>query len=172
MKVLVRREQPEDFAMVGDVQRGAFPSDGEARLVDQLRENGKALISLVAEVAGRIVGHILFSPVSIVEGDSEIAKGLGLAPMAVIPDFQGRGIGTDLVGEGLALSRAAGYGFVVVLGEPSFYRRFGFRQASLLRLRNEYGAEEAFNVLELRPGGLPETGGLVKYGIEFAELAA
>jgi putative acetyltransferase len=74
------------------------------------------------------------------------------------------------VQDGLAVALRSDYEFVVVLGESSFYRRFGFRQASTLGLRNEYGAEEGFMVIELRPGALPQNGGLVKYSAEFAGL--
>jgi putative acetyltransferase len=169
MQVMVRREQPADLTMIRDVHRAAFPSEDEARLVDRLRENGKALISLVAEVDGRILGHILFSPVSI-ETVPAITAGLGLAPVSVLPEFQRRGIGSRLVQDGLAVAFRSDYEFVVVLGKPSFYRRFGFCQASTLGLRNEYGAEEGFMVIELRPGVLPQNGGLVKYRAEFAGL--
>ncbi|HXV84451.1 MAG TPA: N-acetyltransferase [Candidatus Binatia bacterium] len=163
-------EQPTDIARVREVHRASFPSEAEAVLVDRLRENGKAVVSLVAEVDGQVVGHIVFSPVSI-EEVPEITNGLGLAPVAVLPGFQRHGVGSRLVQEGLAASRRTLYGFVVVLGEPRFYRRFGFRQASAVGLRNEYDAEEAFMVLELQAGILPENGGLVKYGPEFAAVA-
>ncbi|HZD41914.1 MAG TPA: N-acetyltransferase [Terriglobales bacterium] len=163
-------EQPTDIASVREVHRTAFPSDAEAVLVDCLRKNGKAVVSLVAEVSGKVVGHIMFSPVSIEEAPG-ITNGLGLAPVAILPAFQRRGVGSRLVQEGLAVSLRALYGFVVVLGEPSFYQRFGFRQASASGLRNEYGAEEAFMVLELQAGALPENGGLVKYSSEFASVA-
>jgi putative acetyltransferase len=169
MHVTVRSERPTDIVMVREVHRAAFPSQAEARLVDRLRGNGKAVVSLVGEVDGRLVGHILFSPVS-VEGYREITKGLGLAPVSVLPELQRHGIGSRLVQEGLAVLLRTDYQFVVVLGEPSFYGRFGFRDAGVLGLRNEYGAEDAFMVLELRPGSLPKNGGLVKYSAEFAEL--
>jgi putative acetyltransferase len=170
MQATVRLEQPTDIASVRVVHRAAFPSDAEAALVDRLRENGKVVVSLVAEVSGTVVGHIVFSPVSIEEAP-EIANGLGLAPVAVLPAFQRRGVGSRLVQEGLAASLRALYGFVVVLGEPRFYQRFGFRPASAFGLRNEYGAEEAFMVLELQAGALPENSGVVKYGPEFASIA-
>ena len=169
MHVTVRSERPTDIIIVREVHRVAFPSQAEARLVDRLRGNGKAVVSLVAEVDGRVVGHILFSPVS-VEGYPEITNGLGLAPVSVLPELQRRGIGSRLVQDGLAVSLRTDYQFVVVLGEPSFYGRFGFRDAGVRGLRNEYGAEDAFMVLEVRPGSLPENGGLVKYSAEFAEL--
>ena len=133
--------------------------------MDALRAAGHATVSLVAETDGQIVGHILFSPVSVV-GAASGKTGLGLAPVAVLPGHQCRGIGSDLIRQGLAFCRDEGYGFVVVLGHPEYYPRFGFRRASQAGLANEYGADEAFMVLELAPGGLPPAG-LVQYGPEF-----
>jgi putative acetyltransferase len=167
--ISVRPEQPTDAAAVRQVHASAFPSPAEARLVDRLREGGKALVALVAEVDGAVVGHIVFSPVA-VEPPAD-GQGVGLAPLAVLPGHQRRGIGTRLVEEGLAACRRAGYPFVVVLGHPGYYPRFGFRRAAARGLRNEYGADEAFMVLELRAGSLPPGGGLVRYGPEFAEGA-
>jgi putative acetyltransferase len=93
---------------------------------------------------------------------------LGLAPLSVTPEHQRTGIGSQLVQAGLAAAFAAGIRFVVVLGHPGYYPRFGFRRAAELGLHNEYGADEAFMVLELRPGSLPSGGGVVRYGAEFA----
>jgi putative acetyltransferase len=163
----IRPELPADQPAIHAVLCAAFPNDAEARLVDHLRANGHAPISLVAEIDGRIVGHILFSPVTIA-GHS--AGGLGLAPLAVVPNQQRRGIGGQLIRAGLATSRDLGCPFVVLLGHPEYYPRFGFRSASELGLSNEYGADEAFQVIELHPGGVPAGGGLVQYGPEFAEF--
>jgi putative acetyltransferase len=170
MKTSIRPEQPDDADAVRHVHEAAFPTVEEACLVERLRKAGKAVISLVAEREGRVAGHILFSPVSI-EADSPVRQGLGLAPVAVLPDSQGRGVGTQLIHAGLAVCRQAGWPYVVVMGEPGYYQRFGFRRASLHQLGNEYGADEPFQVIELQPGSLPVGGGLVKYALEFAELA-
>lgn len=161
----VRPERPDDAAAIFAVHRAAFPTADEVRLVDALRAAGHASVSLVAEVDQRIVGHIVFSPISVV-GNPATKMGVGLAPVAVIPSHQRCGIGSALIREGLAICRQSEYGFVVVLGHPEYYPRFGFRRASDLGLGNEYGADEAFMVLELSPGSLPK-GGLVKYGPEF-----
>jgi putative acetyltransferase len=169
--VTVRPEQPGDIAAVFRVHVAAFPTDEEARLVDRLRTAGKALVSLVAQVDGEVVGHVLFSPVT-VTGPAGTAEGIGMAPLAVLPAHQRRGIGSALTRAGLDRCRAAGYSFVVLLGHPDYYPRFGFRRASDFDLDNEYGAGEAFMALELRPGGLPAGGGLVRYAPEFAELEA
>lgn len=170
MSPSIRPEEPADAVAIRRVLEAAFPTADEARLVDSLRAAGHLLISLVAEEDHAVVGHVAFSPVRI---DEETIRGigLGLAPLAVLPDHQRRGIGGRLVGEGLAACRRAGYGFVVVLGEPAYYRRFGFDRADLRGLGNEYQADEASMVLELRDGAIPGRGGVVRFGPEFAEFA-
>jgi putative acetyltransferase len=148
------------------VNERAFKGLDEAMLVKYLRDAGKAVISLVATCHEQVVGHILFSPVSI-EINLRRIRGLGLAPLAVLPEYQRRGIGSQLVHHGLAKSRKQGYDLVVVLGHPAYYSRFGFRRASVYGLRNEYHADESFRVLELRTGTLNAVRGLVKYPSEF-----
>src|SRR5579871_2667475 len=113
MSLSTRIEEPADAAAIRSVLEAAFPTAAEARLVDSLRAGGHLLISLVAEGDRAVVGYVAFSPVQI-DGKSLKGIGLGLAPLAVIPDHQRRGIGARLVSEGLAASRRAGYGFVVV----------------------------------------------------------
>ena len=165
---VIRPEQLDDATAIGDVLRSAFPTDQEAQLVDRLRRHHRLLISLVAEVDGVITGHIAFSAVKIAASTKNSA-GVGLAPLSVRPELQRRGIGAQLVREGLAACEHAGVGFVVVLGAPEYYQRFGFRNASLFRLENEYGAGDAFMALELKNGSI--TAGLVRYAPEFSELA-
>ena len=165
---MIRPEEAGDVAAIHAVHASAFPTDAEARLVDALRAAGRLSVSLVATDSGRIVGHVAFSPVSL----AGAASGLGLAPLAVTPDRQRQGIGGRLVRQALAVAAASGAGFVVVLGHPGYYPRFGFRAAAEVGLGNEYGAHEAFMVLELRPRSLPADGGLVQYGAEFAAWIA
>ena len=162
--MVIRSEQPGDFAAIRAVHASEFPSDAEGRLVDSLRATGRLSVSLVAVDGTRVVGHIAFSPVSV----GGATSGLGLAPLAVSPLHQGKGIGSQLVREGLSAAARTGAGFVVVLGHPAYYPRFGFVRAGAVGLGNEYGADEAFMVIELRPGALPAAGGLIKYGSEFA----
>ncbi len=134
--------------------------------MDLLREAGRLSASLVAEVDGRVVGHVAFSPVT-VEARS---VGAGLAPLAILPTHRRRGVGAALVAAGLDACRSAGFGWAVVLGEPDYYGRFGFRPASASGLSDEYGGGDAFQVVELTPGSLPAGAGLVSYAPEFASL--
>jgi putative acetyltransferase len=157
----VRAEQPGDAAAIRRVHERAFGRANEAVLVDALRDAGAHVVSLVAEDDdGAVVGHIVFSRVAVGDGGG----GLGLGPVAVVPERQGLGLGSLLVRRGLAECRRYGHGVVVVLGHPGFYSRFGFVPASTRGLRSEYNApDDAFLVVELVPGALGELRGLVRY---------
>lgn len=162
----VRPERPADAAAIRLVHERAFGRPNEARLVDALRDAGAHAVSLVVEDDAGLAGHVLFSPVS-VAGDG---AGLGLGPVAVAPHRQGIGLGSLLIRRGLAECRQRGYGVLVVLGDPGFYRRFGFAPASVRGLRCEYDAPDgAFMVLEVLPGSLEGRRGLVRYRPEFAD---
>ena len=162
----IRGERKEDFEGVRRVNEAAFGQPAEADLVDALRSGGAATVSLVAEVKGQIVGHILFSPVT-VQGADDL-KAVGLGPMAVLPEHQRRGIGSLLIRKGLEYCRKAGIQAVVVLGHPDYYPRFGFRRASSWGLRCEFDApDEAFMALELIPNVLSGRSGVVNYHAAF-----
>jgi putative acetyltransferase len=165
--VSVHPERPGDAAAVHAVHAASFPTDLEARLVDLLRAAGRLRVSLVAEVDGAIVGHIAFSPVTAASG----AVGAGLAPVAVAAPHRRQGIAAALVQAGLEACRAAGFGWAVVLGEPAYYSRFGFRPADEFGLADEYGGGPAFQAIELVPGAMPVGAGLVRYAPEFATVA-
>ena len=167
----IREEAPGDIESIFRVNDQAFETNAEARLVDLLRERGKAVISLIAEVGGEIVGHILFSTVSI-DPPAKNWNALGLAPLAVIPSHQRQGIGGALIEAGLENCRKLGIELVVVLGHPTYYPKFGFTKASDYGLANEYQADEAFMVSELSPGVLEKYEGLVKYAHEFNEIGS
>jgi predicted N-acetyltransferase YhbS/RimJ/RimL family protein N-acetyltransferase len=168
--ITVREERASDVDAIHRVEAAAFPTDAEAKLVDELRRSGALTLSLVADVAGEVVGHIAFSPISV---DSEAGRvvGVGLAPMAVLPAQQRRGIGARLIEEGLARLRAAGHRFCVVLGHPDYYPRHGFVRADARGLRWEVpGHVDSFFVHELAPGALDGAAGVVRYRPEFDEL--
>ena len=169
--ITIREEQRGDEAAIARVLEAAFPTAAEGRLVEALRQAGRLTVSLVALADDQIVGHIAFSPVAVgpwPDVMDQSQRGVGLAPLAVLPACERQGIGTALVRQGLAACRAGGWGFVVVLGEPDYYRRFGFRAAARWGLSDEYGGGEAFQALELEPDAIPPGGGLVQYAPEFA----
>lgn len=168
--MLVREETPADRDFIRDVNRQAFGGDAEGALIDQLRADGDVLLSLVAQVDGEIVGHILFSRLE-AEVNGRPLKVASLAPMAVTPEFQGRGIGTALVERGLALCRERGISAVVVLGHPDYYPRFGFSARKGQALQSAYsGAGEAYMALELVPGALSGVTGTVRYPQAFHQV--
>jgi putative acetyltransferase len=169
----VRASTPDDAAAIHDVLVQAFGGDVEARLVALLLAADAAPVSLVAEVDGQVVGYILFSPVEIVGGaEPTPVRMAGLAPLAVAPAFQRRGVGACLAQAGLAACAEAGFQGVVVLGDPGYYRRFGFERASDRGLASEYGVDDEFMALELEPGGLAGVRGLVRYRSEFRAVGA
>lgn len=163
----LRPEREGDEAAIAAVIEAAFPTDGEACLVQLLRQAGRLTLSFVAECDDAIVGHIAFSPVTL---DGQPCNALGLAPVAVQPSHQGRGLGSKLITQGIAACRAGGFAFVVVLGEPDYYHRFGFVTASASGLRNVYGVDEPFMVLPLDSDAMPQVGGLIEYDAAFGEL--
>lgn len=166
----LRPERSADALAVRAVLTAAFPTDAEARLVEKLRANDNATIALVAELEGAIVGHCLFSPV-IIDGDQR-RHGLGLAPVAVLPDWQGRGIGGLLIAAGIDEARRRKVPFVVVLGHAGYYPRFGFERADVRGVGNQFGATATFFVLELQADGVPVGSSVARYGPEFGEFEA
>jgi putative acetyltransferase len=167
--ITIRVENADDIHAVRRVNELAFGRPDEAALVDALRAASDPQISLVAVTNGQVIGHIFFSPVSI-ESEESTSSALGLAPMAVLPEYQRQGVGSQLVREGLRQCQRLGCNVVFVLGHPEYYPRFGFIPASRKGLRSEYPVpDEVFMVAELEPGALRGRRGLVKYRPEFGE---
>lgn len=165
----IRPEIEADRNAVRAVNGAAFETSAEADLVDALRVKDVKLISLVAETEGAVVGHILFSPVSLAEQSHVNIMGLG--PMAVLPQHQRQGIGSALVREGLQLCRQLGCHAVVVLGHAHYYPRFGFVSAAGYALRSEYDVpDDVFMVVELEAGALHGAAGLIRYDEAFASV--
>jgi putative acetyltransferase len=165
----IREEQSGDETGIRRVNLAAFETSTEADRVDALRGDPAPIISLVAEEDGNIVGHILFSPATLV-ADPRLSL-MGLAPMAVIPPRQRAGIGSRLVVEGIERCRRGNVKAVVVLGHPDYYPRFGFVPASELSLRCEYDAPaNAFMVRELDEGVLKGFSGIIRYHPSFARF--
>ncbi|QDU59607.1 hypothetical protein Pan216_04380 [Planctomycetes bacterium Pan216] len=169
MTAAIRPEAEQDREAIWNVNQAAFEGDYEANLVDALRGGGFVEMSLVAEVVGEIVGHILFSRVTIVTNVGTV-DALSLAPMAVLPSHQRQGIGSRLVEEGLEACRERGHRFVVVLGHPEFYPRFEFSSKLAERLQSPFGGGEAWMALELVPGALEGIEGRVEYSPPFMSL--
>jgi putative acetyltransferase len=167
MEPIIRAETAADVEAVHRVNELAFGRSAEANLVDALRFSVQPIISLVAILDDQVVGHILFSPVTI-ESEAEVFAAMGLAPVAVRPDYQNRGVGAALIRSGLAECRRLGHEIVVVLGHPAYYPRFGFVTASTLGIRCEFDVpDEAYMVAELTPGALRGRRGVVHYRPEF-----
>jgi putative acetyltransferase len=163
----IRPEQPGDIAGIRAVNLAAFETSTEADLVDALRVQAEPLISLVAADAEGLVGHILFSPVTLVGHPG--LRVMGLAPMAVAPTRQRQGIGSALVDAGLERCRRLGATAVVVLGHAEYYPRFGFTPGSRFGIGCEYDVpEDVFMVLELDRGALKGTSGTIRYHQAFA----
>jgi putative acetyltransferase len=158
----IREESPGDEDAVRALNRAAFEGDAEARLVDLLRSDGEVVASLVAVEDGEVVGHILFSHVSI-QTESGAAGAVSLAPMAVVPERQRRGIGSALVRRGLEVCRERGESIVVVLGHAGYYPRFGFSAELAESLQCPFGCGDSWMALELMPGALAGIRGVVRY---------
>ena len=167
--MLIRAEAQRDWAAVHAVNVSAFETPAEANLVDALREQAQPLVSLIAEDKGAIVGHIMFSPVSL--SGHPVLRIMGLAPMAVAPEHQRKGIGSALVRAGLEQCKQLGFGAVVVLGHPAYYPRFGFLPSTCCGIVCEYEVpEEVFMVVELQTGFLRGASGKVKYHSAFSNV--
>ncbi len=167
--VAVRPETAKDYEAIHEINKLAFGGEGEVLLVQRLRKSPSFIpeLSLVAVKSGGVVGHILFSPI-IIETHSGAVPALSLAPMAVLPEFQNQGIGSELVRQGLKESKRLEHNIVVVVGHPGYYPRFGFTPARAKGLEVPFKVpDEAFMVLELIPDALRGTKGTLKYPPEF-----
>jgi len=166
--IIVRTEKPEDIEGIREVNKRAFGQPQEADIVDALREACPDALSFVAIEGDRVVGHILFSPATI-HIHEKVVQGMGLAPMAVVPDEQRRGIGSKLVRAGLDVLKESSCPFVIVLGHPEYYPRFGFVPASEHGLKCQWDGvpDEAFMVLVLDESAMKGVSGVARYRSEF-----
>ena len=166
--MLIRPETLDDIPGIRLINELAFDQPDEANLVDKLRLTCPDALSFVAEDGGQVVGHILFTPATI-ESDGESIVGMGLAPMAVAPVRQREGIGKKLIEHGLGLLREQGCPFVIVIGHPGYYPRFGFDIAARLGLVCQWEdvPGEAFMAIVYDQNAMHGVEGTVKYRPEF-----
>jgi putative acetyltransferase len=167
--ISIRAEKKEDIRAIHMVNRLAFGQEDEAVLVDQLRGSSGFIpeLSLVAVKDSQVIGHILFSQIHIATPEGDVAV-LSLAPMAVLPEVQNSGIGSQLVRTGLEKCQELGHKIVVVVGHPGYYPRFGFVPARQKNLELSFPvSDEAFMVFELVPDALDGIGGKVRFPPEF-----
>ena len=164
----IRKEEPADREAVRRINEIAFEHGPEAAIVDKLRKSCKEYCSFVAVDQDTVIGHIVFTPVTL---DGSRVTGMGLAPMAVLPSYQNQGIGSLLVRQKLRYLKQLGTPFVIVLGHPEYYPRFGFEPASRYKLKSQWEGvpDEAFMVVVFDREVLPEEGGIVRYRAEFDE---
>lgn len=170
-RIVIGDECPQDIPGIRRVNLAAFDGEYEADVVDQLRLNCPSILSMVARHESNIIGHILFSPVRIVQSSGLPVEGMGLGPLAVHPDHQRRGFGSALSRAGLERMKATGQPFVVVLGHPEYYPRFGFREASTYGIKCSFPGvpEEAFMICIFDPGIMGGVSGVAYYRPEFGE---
>lgn len=162
----IRDETTADIDSIRDVNRRAFAQEQEGNIVDALRSNGAALLSLVAIVDGEVVGHIMYSPATVNE-----TTGAALGPMAVLPEFQRRGIGSKLVEAGNQRLKDQGFPFIIVVGHAEYYPRFGFIPASKHGIRCEWDLpDDVFMLAVLDPAKMQNVSGLAKYRHEFSTV--
>ena len=164
----IRKEEAKDREAIHQLNSIAFDNGPEAALVDKLRITCQEYLSFVAVEEDSVIGHILFTPASM---EDRSAVGMGLAPMAVLPSHQGEGIGSRLVRYGLESLRDAGCPFVIVLGHPDYYPRFGFEPASKYQIRSQWEGvpDDAFMIVVFDREVLPKHGGVARYRDEFDE---
>ena len=161
--MIVRDETANDVLAVRHVVIAAFDQVGEADLVDALRMSGDAVISLVAEDEGEIVGHVLFSKLQAPD------QCIALAPVSVLPSRQNQGIGSKLIREGLARAKRGGWQAVFLVGETEYYERFGFGAATADKFETKY-PKPYFLAFELTPHSLSECAGAVIFAPPFLAL--
>ena len=168
----IRKETENDFKGIKSVNDEAFEQGNEGGLVESLRKNEKYVsdLSLVAEIDGAIVGHILFFPIKIISQKEEYEV-LSLAPMSVLPNYQKMGIGSKLIEYGIKAAKKDGYGSIIVLGYSDYYSRFGFVPASTFGIKPPFEVpDDVFMALELLQSSLKGKQGTVEYPEEYSDV--
>lgn len=173
-KLEIRSDTKEEQTTVYEITKAAFSRDNEAKLVDLLRKREDFIpeLSLIAETNDhQLVGHILFSQISVVQDDAHKHKSLALAPISVLPSFQKQGIGKKLIEYGLQKAKELGFTSVIVLGHKDYYPKFGFQAAEKWNIKAPFEvSSECFMAIELTPNALEGVSGTVKYPEEFLSV--
>jgi putative acetyltransferase len=159
-------EAPEQRAEVLALNRLAFNGEEEARIIEALTRDDLVVLSLVVTESEKVTGHILFSRLEVAV-DGRPVKAVALAPMAVLPGHQNKGIGSTLIRRGLDLVAARGFEAVLVVGHTEFYPRFGFSPEAVRHIACPFQGHEAFMGLELKPGALAGATGECRYPAAF-----
>lgn len=171
MKITTRQEIPKDYSAITNINNLAFNQPQEGLLIEKLRKREEFIpeLSLLAFVDEEPVGHILFFPVNI-QTDAGPIPSLSLAPMAVLPDFQKKGVGKKLIEAGKSKANELNYGAIIVLGHPEYYPRFGFEMARKWNIRSPWNVpDEAWMAIELKDGALKNCEGMVVFPPEYYE---
>ena len=173
--MIIRKEKPEEYTSVIELTAKAFEtmpfSEGdEDKLVERLRKAATFIpeLSLVAELDGQLVGHILFTPLQI-KNEQDIFTSLVLGPVSVLPEFQKQGIGGQLIRAGHQKAKELGFQSVILIGHPEYYPRFGYKTASGfgLKVAMELPSDDVFMAAELTENGLSGVSGMVIFPPEF-----
>lgn len=171
MNILIRKEEEKDYKNIYEVNKLAFGQENESKLVEKIRKSNNFIpeLSLVAEINSKLVGHILFSKIKII--GSSIFETIALAPMAVIPEFQRQGVGSELINRGMEKVKELGFNSIIVLGHKDYYPKFGFKRASKWNIKCSFEVlDEVFMAIELTDGALEGKAGTVKYPDEFIDV--
>lgn len=168
--IKIREERQEDYNAIKEVNDKAFNQPQEGMIIEKIRKSGTEILSLVAVIEDKIVGHILFSTVKI-ENYPDLKDGMGLAPMAILPEHQKQGIGSLLIKEGIERLKMKSVPYIVVLGHEHYYPKFGFETASKYSIKCQWDGvpDEAFMVMILDEKVMENVNGVAKYRDEFNE---
>ena len=172
MNIQIRPENKNDISTISMINDMAFGQEDEGNLIAKLRKKKNFIkeLSLVACMGNEIIGHILFSKITI-KNDTEEFDSLALAPMSIIPEFQGLGIGSELIKKGLQKATKLGYESVIVLGHENYYPKFKFAPANQFKITCPFQVpDDNFMALELKKGSLDTVFGYVVYPKEFDSL--
>ena len=173
MELKIRQESKSDFKEVYKINKLAFEEESEAKLVELLRNSNAFVpeLSLVAIIDNNIIGHILFTKIKIVDSNQNEFESLALAPMAVSPKYQKKGIGGKLINKGLDIATKLNFKSVIVLGHEYYYPKFGFVPTTKWEIKAPYEVPvNAFMGIELVKDGLKNISGIVQYPKEFEEV--